>query len=158
MNEGVGRFFWDTSEAVWDMKQMCVLHIQQLNSWPESGLLPLSPFGYFRQKRSMERFRVGWPKTERCFWFFRADIIHPWNRTTRPCRWAELGRCQQRKGSGLEGLQNHTWSRIPAVISSVRRRSTTQHLHPVFAFVQILTWVHFLPVRSLPFGKMDHNS
>lgn len=27
-NEGVGRFFWDTPESIWVMKQMHVLHTQ----------------------------------------------------------------------------------------------------------------------------------
>lgn len=59
---------------------------------------------HFRQERTMERFGVDWPKIGRLLLLFQGDIIHPRNRTTCPCRWAELGRCQQRKG-GWKGFR-----------------------------------------------------
>lgn len=61
-NEGEGRFFWDTSEAIWVMKQMCMLHIRQLNSWLESGLLPHLPSDTLQTEENYGKIRGGLAK------------------------------------------------------------------------------------------------
>lgn len=45
----------------------------------------------------MERFGVDWVKDRRLLPLFQGDIIHPRNRVTRPCRWAELGEASTEK-------------------------------------------------------------
>lgn len=85
----------------------------------------------------MERFGVDSPKIEGCFRFSGVTSSIPGTGRLSLAGGLSWGRRQQRKGSGLEGLQNHTWRKVPAVTSSASRRSTTQHLRPLFAVCRL---------------------
>lgn len=105
-NEGEGRFFWDTSEPIWVMKQMCMLHIRQLNSWLESGLLPQSPFRYTSDRRELWK-DSGWigQRSEGCFRFSRVTSSIPATGQLALAGGLSWGGVNREKGVGWKGFR-----------------------------------------------------